>query len=185
MFRSYNKIFKTLLNFVIYYRMKKNYYEPPLWEDEEWKPAVGYEGLYEVSNLGNVRGVNRMTYRKGVVRCLKGKIRKPQIISTGYKQVQLSKDGKVKGICIHRLVAEAFIPNPDNLPCVNHKDEDKTNNNVENLEWCSFKYNSNYGTSISRMVDTKIKKGIYDPQNIGLPHKEIVRNWRMKHRIQS
>lgn len=68
----------------------------------------------------------------------------------GYKQVCLTKDNKKSTKKIHRLVAMAFIPNPDNLPCVNHKDENKANNNVDNLEWCSFEYNTKYGTRAER-----------------------------------
>ena len=70
----------------------------------------------------------------------------------GYKTVSLTKDGKTKTLFVHRLVAEAFIPNADNLPMVNHKDEDKTNNFVENLEWCTNDYNINYGTARRRQA---------------------------------
>lgn len=89
---------------------------------------------YEVSNLGNVRRIGAK------------KNRKIQDNGIGYCKVSLSKEGKKKFYLIHRLVAETFIPNPDNLPCVNHKDEDKSNNCVDNLEWCSIEYNNAYGT---------------------------------------
>lgn len=89
---------------------------------EEWKNIIGYEGLYEVSNKGNVRNVRRNT------------LLKLSKTNYGYIQVHLYKNGIRTGLRVHRLVAEAFIPNPDNLPQVNHKDEDKTNNNVTNLE---------------------------------------------------
>ena len=69
----------------------------------------------------------------------------------GYYYVCLSKNGIVKNYFVHRLVAEVFLPNPDNLPCVNHKDEDKSNNNVDNLEWCTHEYNINYGTRNKRI----------------------------------
>lgn len=111
--------------------------------EEIWKDIKDYEGLYEVSNLGRVRSLN---YNKtGEIRLLK-----VQKHSDGYLQVGLRKDGKQKLYTVHRLVCEAFIPNPDGLPCVNHIDEDKTNNHVWNLEWCTVKYNTNYGTGIER-----------------------------------
>ena len=98
-------------------------------EIEEFRDIPGYEGLYEVSNLGRVRR--------------NGKILKPYD-NDGYLRVDLFKNGIVRKFLIHRLVAQAFIPNPKNLPQINHKDEDKTNNTVENLEWCDNKYNINY-----------------------------------------
>lgn len=114
---------------------------------EVWKPIMGYEGLYEVSNLGRVKSLDRMVinYRGSFIR--KGEIKAICNLSKGYKGVLLCKDGKQKTHKVHRLVAEAFLPNPDNLPQVNHKDEDKTNNRVENLEWCDNKYNINYSHS--------------------------------------
>ena len=104
---------------------------------------TGYEN-YEVRPNGEV--VNIKT----------GKVLKPCKNAGDYFQVCLNKNGKQKNFYIHRLVAQAFIPNPDNLPCVNHKDENKTNNNVENLEWCTHEYNVNYGTGIERSAKAKI-----------------------------
>lgn len=121
---------------------------------EEWKNVIGYEGLYEVSNIGNVRNVRRNT----LLRLSKTK---------GYIQVYLYKNGVKTGLKVHRLVAEAFIPNPDNLPQVNHKDENKMNNRVENLEWCTAKYNSNYGHRTENIVNTRVKNGYADPDFIG------------------
>lgn len=125
-------------------------------EGEIWKPISGYENLYEVSNLGRVRSlpvitgyIKQDTNRRGksmtinVPQIKLGRIIKPNNIgikdsSNGYlKGVILSKGGSKKGVLIHRLVAEAFIPNPNNLPEVNHKDRDRSNNKVENLEWIS------------------------------------------------
>lgn len=127
---------------------------------EEWKPVVGYEGLYEVSDWGNVRSLDRVVKclnsgKYPCNRCVKGKIIKPFLTIWGYIQVYLYKSGTKKGNnhTIHRLVAEAFIPNPNNLPEVNHIDEDKTNNNVENLEWCDRKYNKNYGTRTKKVAE--------------------------------
>lgn len=101
-----------------------------------WKDVPGYEGYYEVSNTGLIRSKNG--------------IRKPQVSWDGYLFVKLCKQGQCKKIKIHRLVALAFIPNPNNLPEINHKDETPANNNVENLEWCDRTYNNNYGTRNAR-----------------------------------
>lgn len=105
---------------------------PPGSNREEWRPVFGYESRYEVSNLGRVRNAD-------------GHILKP-IKRRGYLCLNFCVNGARKDMKIHRLVAEAFIPNPDELPFVNHKDEDKENNAVWNLEWCTAKYNCNYGT---------------------------------------
>ena len=107
--------------------------------NEEWKPVEGFEGLYEISSLGRVKSLN---YRHtGNERILK-----PGKVGGGYLQVELCRDGKVKRFLVHRLVATAFIPNPEGLPEVNHKDEVKINNCVSNLEHCNAKYNNSYGT---------------------------------------
>ena len=107
---------------------------------EEWRDIEGFEGKYMASNTGKVKSLN---YNKTG----KEKIMKPQDNGDGYLFVQLCKDGKVKTCRINRLVAQAFLPNPNNLPEVNHKDENPKNNNVENLEWCSRQYNVDYSLS--------------------------------------
>jgi len=110
--------------------------------EEIWKPVVGYEGLYEISNLGKVKSL-----KYGKERILKSSKNK-----VGYLMVSLFKDGKHKIYKVHRLVASAFIPNNDLFKTeVNHKDENKENNNIENLEWCTHKYNINYGTRIEKI----------------------------------
>ena len=106
-----------------------------------WKPVVGYEGLYEVSNTGFIKSLNM--YRN----------KEPHLMSLarrkdGYLKVGLSKNNITKQFVVHRLVAEAFIPNPDNLEIVNHKDEDRSNNNVNNLEWCTRSYNQLYSIEL-------------------------------------
>ena len=83
------------------------------------------------------------------------KFLKPNITPQGYKSVELFNNNGSKRLLIHRLVAQAFIPNPENLPQVNHKDENPSNNNVDNLEWCTQKYNCNYGTRVDRIMETK------------------------------
>lgn len=116
---------------------------------EHWKDILGYEGLYQVSDLGRVKSLNYL--HTGKERVLAGKnIR-------GYLVVGLSKNGKVKQCKVHRLVAEAFIPNPDGLPCVNHRDECRTSNMVSNLEWCDVAYNNAYGTRTERVVKAESK----------------------------
>lgn len=121
--------------------------------EELWVDIKGYEGFYQVSNFGRVRSLPRVIVRKGYVsQHFNGKYLKSMIDKCGYLHVNLYKD-KLKTVKVHRLVAEAFIPNPDNLPCVNHKDEDKTNNQVDNLEWCTHAYNNSYGTHIERVAN--------------------------------
>lgn len=112
--------------------------------DEIWANIPGYEGYYMVSNLGRVKSLARKTnnqYCKTDRILVPGWIRK----KNSYKFVCLTKNGTCKKALVHRLVAEAFIPNPDNLPQVNHKDCNPENNRADNLEWCSSKYNVNYG----------------------------------------
>lgn len=122
--------------------------------NEIWKDIKGYEGLYQVSNLGNVRSLGNNKKRKE-------KILKLSQTPKGYQIVYLSNKNQGKNYYIHRLVASAFIPNPNNLPQVNHKDEIKTNNMVDNLEWCDCEYNINYGTRNDKMNITKKAKPIY------------------------
>lgn len=101
---------------------------------EVWKAVKGYEGLYEVSNFGQVRGLKRGRTLSPRANC-----------RTGYLEVNLRRSGTQKTVRVHRLVAEAFLPNPFGLLEVNHKDEDKNNNSVDNLEWCDRHYNTSYG----------------------------------------
>lgn len=127
---------------------------------EEWRDVIGFEGLYQVSNLGRVKGLDRLvdTNINNVdKRISKGKLLKPQFNNKGYKRVNLCKNGTFKSVFVHRLVAEAFIPNPNNYPVVNHKDENKQNNCVENLEWCTQKYNMNWN-GVMKKVGLKLRK---------------------------
>lgn len=125
--------------------------------EEIWRPVKDYEGLYEVSNLGRVRGVDRVVLSKnGKKRFYKGQTKKQKKDKDGYLTVDLSNNGKHKTKKVHRLVAQAFIPNPDNLPIINHKDENPSNNRYDNLEWCTNEYNLNYGTRNKRISEKQI-----------------------------
>ena len=127
--------------------------------EEIWKDIPGYEGLYQINNTGLIKSLER-TLNPGcckIGRTTKEKIISPYITKQGYLRVQLCKNSKTKKFFVHRLVAEAFIPNSNNYKCINHKDEIPTNNNVQNLEWCTHKYNSNYGTIKERAKESRRK----------------------------
>ncbi len=113
---------------------------------EIWKDIKGFENSYQISNTGKVKSLERKVPSKvkNTFQTIREKIRKTNTTTAGYEYVVLSKDNTHKTLLIHRLVAEHFLDNPNNLQCVNHKDENKTNNNIENLEWCSYKYNNTY-----------------------------------------
>lgn len=132
-------------------------------EEEIWCPINGYEGLYEVSDQGRVKSVGYGDDR----------ILKPRRNGRGYLRVNLYKNGEQKTCYVHRIVAQTFIPNPDNLPEVNHIDEVKTHNSVQNLEWCSEKYNSNFGSRNQRIADKK-SKSVLQYTKSG----EFVREWK-------
>ena len=113
--------------------------------NEIWKDIKDYEGLYQISNLGRVKSLYRLVKCRGGSRSVPERIlHQYHLTKIGYKTVTLSKQHCLTTVLVHRLVAEAFIPNPNNLPCINHKDADVSNNNVNNLEWCTYEYNSNY-----------------------------------------
>lgn len=136
--------------------------------EEIWKDIEGYEGSYQVSNLGRVRSVDRKRMGRHGYKTRRGIILKPFLRRDGYYEVKLFK----KHFKIHQLVIRAFIPNPNNYPCVNHKDENKLNNFIfvnndgtineskSNLEWCTYSYNVLYGTGRQRRIDKYKKYGI-------------------------
>ena len=130
----------------------KNYIQLEIpFEIEEWRDIEGYEGLYQVSDLGRVRSLPRNTTKGGIIKLL--------IRPNGYLYVDLYKNGKNKKHNVHRLVAEAFLPNPNNLPCINHKSEIRTENYVDNLEWCTYQYNSNYGNCKRKIILSRNASG--------------------------
>lgn len=112
--------------------------------DEVWKDIEGFEGLYQVSNIGRVKCVEHKCPGRHGLRTVKEHIMTQVKGAKGYFYVSLSNMDRGRTFTVHRLVAKAFIPNPEDLPCVNHKDEDKFNNNVNNLEWCTSLYNNTY-----------------------------------------
>lgn len=131
---------------------------------EEYKEIKGFED-YQVSNYGNVKSL------------ITNRILRPSKTNNYYK-VTLCKNGEIYYKRVNRLVAEAFIPNPDNLPCVNHKDENKFNNHVDNLEWCDYQYNNNYGTKKER-ISAKMKgvpKSEEHRRKISESHRGILNN---------
>lgn len=120
-------------------------------EEEKWKPVIGYEGIYEVSSLGRVKSLGRMILGNGGTRYWhKEGIMVPQKTYKGYTRVILSHDGEWHTTQVHRIVAMAFIPNPNGYPEINHKNEVKDDNRACNLEWCTTMYNNHYGTRIER-----------------------------------
>jgi hypothetical protein len=129
--------------------------------NEIWKEIKEYEGMYEISNLGRVKSLSRVIYNRWGTTISREKILIPSIDNNGYAHTSLTKNKKKKTFPIHRLVAINFISNPHNLPEVNHKKEfEKSNNCIENLEWCTHEYNTNYGTRNERH-HTSLRKPIY------------------------
>ena len=148
---------------------------------EVWRPVVGYEGRYEVSNYGAVRSLNYNN--KGYIMVLKN-----YIAPNGYCRVCLWKGKEHKTPLVHRLVAEAFLPNPNNYPQVNHKDENKQNNYLfvnpdgsvdsekSNLEWCTAEYNTNYGNGHKKAEEGKKVKLVF--KNIKTKEEFILNGFR-------
>lgn len=157
--------------------------------EEIWKDIKGYEGLYQISNWGRVKSLERIDKSNHL---LKETIKKQQTNEKGYLKVDFYKDKKKKSYKVHRLVAMAFLPNPNNLPEVNHKDENKQNNFVyinedgtvdlekSNIEWCDHKYNINYGTARERMVEKCSKTVIQIDKNTN----EIIREFPSTKEVQ-
>lgn len=121
-----------------------NIYDEHDLDNEIWKDAVGYEGFYRVSNWGRVKSVSRSVNCKGGRAIKKGKIIKQTLNPNGYPTVSFSVFGKTNSVLVHRLVAKAFIQNNENKPFINHKNRNRTDGNVSNLEWCTQKENVQY-----------------------------------------
>lgn len=133
--------------------------------NEIWKDIKGYEGLYQVSNFGRVKSLERIKNGRKTLNeeysslPVKERILKPSITNSGYLQVVLFKNNVGTTCKIHRLVAEAFLPNPNNYPCVNHKNCIKTDDTVENLEWCDYQYNNTYADRMDK-IKQKLSKPV-------------------------
>ena len=144
---------------------------------ESWANVVGYEGIYEVSDNGNVRNaVTKKTLSPGK--------------SQGYFYVALYKNKSRKNKQVHRLVAEAFIQNPEGLPIINHKDEVRTNNRVENLEWCTYKYNNMYNGASEKRAEklrgrTAWNKGKQMPKQFRESVSEGMKEWHREKKRNS
>lgn len=145
---------------------------------EIWKDIKGYETLYKISSFGNVKNINyRNTGKERKLKCRKYK--------NGYVYVTLTKNKNTKTFLVHRLVAEAFIPNLENKKCVNHKDCNRSNNNIDNLEWCTHKENINYMDNLDRRIANKHLtkeevKIIMDEKENGVFYKDAWQKYKNK-----
>ena len=158
---------------MLYYIYSKRRKDGIIITEEIWKDIEGYEGYYQVSNMGRVKSLERKCKcRSNGIKTIQSKILKPGVVK-GYLRVNLRRNNKTKQYQIHRLVAITFLPNENNYPFVNHKDENPSNNRVDNLEWCTPKYNVNYGTARERL--SKALKGKHSGEKhpmYGKQHKE-------------
>jgi hypothetical protein len=148
---------------------------------EVWKDIKGYEGLYQVSNLGRVKSLERIIIKKnGLKQTIRERILKPFTSPKGYLQVSLHNiNGKNKTAKVHRLVCEAFHENPENKPCVNHIDEDKADNRAFNLEWVTAKENSNHGTRSERVA-----KALSKPVGQYTLDGNLIKIWQSTHEVE-
>ncbi len=151
--------------------------------NEIWSNIEGFESSYEVSNLGRVRGKRRTRKSKGIsISVVQGKILKQKTDKDGYKEVALCKEGKMYYKRVHRLVASAFIPNPNNYPVINHIDENPSNNCVSNLEWCSKSYNTKY--SVYKISQKVVCNGVEFPSIKALARHLNVDSSALRYRLK-
>jgi hypothetical protein len=163
---------------------------------EQWKPVLGFEDSYMVSNLGRIKSMYRQSRKPGLKNnpsvMLRPKIMKQNIQPTGYRIVQLSKSGRVKGLPVHRIIAMAFIPNPDNKPFINHIDANPSNNDLSNLEWCTQSENIQHAYNIGTKVppsggpkkfgkDNHVSRPVLQYSLSG----EFIREWECVSQIQT
>lgn len=135
---------------------------------EIWKDIEGYEGIYKASNKGRIKSLQRYN-KKGIEIC--EKIMKPCVDRYGYSLVCLYNNTSKRSIRVHRIIALTFIPNPNSYKEINHKDENKNNNSLENLEWCTRRYNLCYGSR--KLVNKKRGKVVYQYNK----NKELIHKW--------
>ena len=141
-----------------------------------WGDIPGYEGFYQVTESGEVRSISHIRKNgKSSSYLQRGKILKQRLNKKGYYVVRLSKHGVVKDKLVHCLVAATFLPNPDNLPIINHKDECKTNNNLDNLEWCTRRYNQIYslGKQVINLSTGKIYGSLSEVEKDGYCWRQV------------
>ena len=142
-------------------------------KNEVWKDVAGYEGYYQVSNEGRVRSVDRYVNSRNGKRLSKGKLLRPKQNVDGYLCLTLSKKNQISLVRVNRLVAEAFIDNPDELPVVNHIDRNKINNNADNLKWCTVEYNARYSSAKAIAQYDKQGNLIREWEAISDAHREL------------
>lgn len=141
--------------------------------EEIWKDIEGYEGLYQVSNSGRVKSLERYKENHSKLQKVEEKIKTVSIDNIGYYRVCLYKDNKLKNARVHRLVAQTFIPNPDNLREVNHKDGNKLNNNIDNLEWVTSSENNKHAWNTGLHICTEKQRKQLSKNNQKYKSKEI------------
>lgn len=151
---------------------------------EIWRTINGFEGLYEVSSLGRVRSLDRYVKHPDFKEWRKGKVLKQSTSNRGYKKVTLTKNGQKYYFSVHRLVAQSFVPNPHNFPQVNHKNEEKDDNRVENLEWCTQAYNNSFGTRLKRVSKANSQahptRSVFQYNDCGV----LIHRWKSLHEME-
>lgn len=146
-------------------------------QKEIWKDVKGYENLYQVSNLGNVKRLNSIVkYSNNIKANHKERVLKFDE-TKGYNRVALSKNNKVKRVLVHRLVALTFLQNEFNKPCVNHKDGNKLNNQLINLEWCTYSENENHSYNLLNKINHNRKLNNNQISDI---RKNVVKNFNTR-----